>query len=188
MSVEEGTKGPVAAFAHFAPFKSWWAYLFEWYVLFNAPQHDQEVRDLELLHYAHFTRVPAKALKRAGVSLPKGGLLFLSAFNGGTSVYFKAFSDDVPIPMDALWQGSVGWTSAQPFAELDQFISRYRRQVTAFAHGYPAALLGVRKALALRRGIERLVEVARSNPSAFDRELDIVALSHWGDAKREAHP
>ncbi|HVW28758.1 MAG TPA: hypothetical protein VHC69_25505 [Polyangiaceae bacterium] len=187
MSIEETTKGNLGAFAHFVPFKSLWAYLWQKAVLFSAPQHDDEVRKLGFLQYAHFTRVSASALRRAGVKeLKHGGMLFMSAFNGDANAYFRAFSDKVPVPMSALWSGCPGWTSATPYPELEQFIERYRRSVNAYFHGFPLAIGGLRKALELQADVERLVEVARKDPAAFEREYAAVAMHHWGDGKREA--
>ena len=189
MSIEETTKGNLGAFTHFVPFKSFWAYLWQKFVLFSAPQHDDEVRKLGFLQYAHFTRVPASAFQRAGVEdIPHGGMLFMSAFNGDANVYFRAFSDKVPVPMGALWSGCNGWTSATPYPELEQFITRYRRTANAFFHGFPLAIGGLRKALELQADIEDLVEVARDRPFEFEKKYESVVMHHWGDGKREGTP
>jgi hypothetical protein len=186
MSIEETTKGYLGAFTHFAPFKSLWAFLWQRNVLFSAPQHDDEARKLGFLQYAHFTRVSRGELKRAGIEgIKYGGVLFMSAFTGDANVYFREFSDKVPVPMSAVWNGCVGWTNATPYPELEQFIERYRRPAAAFFHGFPLPIGGTRRALELRAGIERLVEIARKDPAAFEREYAALALSHWGDGKRE---
>jgi hypothetical protein len=187
---DETTKGSLGAFTHFAPFKSLWAFLWRRSVLFSAPQHDDEARNLGFLQYAHFTRVSRSELKRAGIDdIKYGGMLFMSGFTGDANVYFRAFSDDVPVPMSAVWGGCEGWTSATPYPHLQQFIERYRRPAAAYFHCFSLPIKGARRALELREGIERLVEIARrDDPEEFEREYAALALAQWGDGKREATP
>ncbi len=200
MSPEETTKGPLGAFAHFAPFKSFWGYLGEAAVLFSAASHDAAVRDMAFLQYAHFTRVSAGDLRRAGIPVKErvrhGGILFFTAFNGDATEYFRAFSKNVPGPMNALWKGCVGWVSARPYPELERYIRRYRHPVNAYFHGYPLYVPGIRQAFELRADLERLVSIARSHRNTDDpREASRfvaayrkLALVHWGNGTREMSP
>ena len=198
MSFDENEKDETFAFTTFSPFKSWWDSLSEILVLFAArtPDIQKNVRALKFLHYAHFTRVSARALRRAGLRtsrcgtpggvkgrLCNGGFLFNSAYNGDAEAYFRGFSEQLTEHMDDLWGTSVGWVSASPYRNLATFIRRYQRPVDTHVNAYPARASSVRTALEIRTEVDRLARVALSGDNAtFEREYQATAMRIWGNA------
>ena len=152
----------------------------------NVEAFQKDVRALKFLHYAHFTRVSACALRRAGLKtkgrLRHGGFLFNSAYNGDAEAYFRGFSEQLTEHMNDLWDTSVGWVDATPYQNLATFIRRYQRPVDAHVNAYPNRASAVRTALEIRTEVDRLAAVALSSDDAtFEREYQATAMKLWGN-------
>lgn len=181
-------KGQTAAFATFSYFKSCWSRMLERVVLMGAFQHTAKVRAMEFLHTAHFCRVTPAHLKRTGLSLDeqlkRGGLLFLSTYNGDGDEYFRAFSRDVPGPLDDVWGRCVGWKQASPYPFLRAFIQANRRDTQMFHSSYPDTVPRIRASLRLCRDLDDLHAVAANgDDAAFEQAFRRVAMRHWGNGQ-----
>jgi hypothetical protein len=189
MGFGENQKGNTFAFVTFSPFKSLLGLFSEIFVLRLAhkKQIQTDVRRLEFLHYAHFTRVTPFALFRSGFPftwrLLRGGFLFNSAYNGDAEVYFRGFSTDLREHMNDLWQSSVDWVDAKPYKHLEKFIQRYQRTVTAHVNAYPSYVNAIRAALEVREEVDRLMDAAETMTDAeFDKVYEDTVMKLWGNA------
>lgn len=182
----DNVKGRTIAFGTFSPFKSWWHCFVEGLALFMAPINDRAARRPEFLHTALFSRVTPKHLKRAGLesdTLKSGALLFFSHYNGDGETYFRGFSEKLAAVLDAVWSHCVEWEPAEDYANLDAFINKFRRPVATFFSTYPDESKRLQASLVLRRQIDKLVVLARSEASdeAFQQAFARTAQLHWGN-------
>lgn len=162
----DNSKGATTAFATFSPYKDRWQLLYSWGSLVGAWTQTKTARGPEFLHTAQFLRVAPEHLKRIGIeheSLRAGGLLFLSAYNGDPEVYFRGFSDELFVAMNAVWRACRKWEAAKPFEKLDKFIQTYRRPVDSFFNAYPDTAKRIRSMLVLRRQIDKLTVLANTS-------------------------
>jgi acyl carrier protein phosphodiesterase len=112
-----------------------------------------------------------------------GGVLFVTAFNGDAEVYFRGFSNNVADAMNAVWSHCQNWTNASPYKELDTFIRRYRRPVTAHFNAYPQRTVSLRAALELRTELDLLVrDASRITPHEFKARYDRILHRRAGSA------
>jgi hypothetical protein len=159
----DNTKGATTAFATFSPYKSTWSRWYSWGSLVGAWTQTNTARGPEFLHTAQFVRLTPRHLELIGIkheALRAGGLLFLSAYNGDPEVYFRGFSDQLFVAMNAVWKACRDWEAAKPFEKLDKFIRTYRRPVGSFFNAYPDTAKRIRSMLVLRRQIDKLTVLA----------------------------
>jgi hypothetical protein len=182
----DNVKGRTAAFATFSPFRSHWSRFEERVALFFAPTRDAAARKPEFLHTAHFSRVSPRQLRRAGLwsdNLRHGALLFISAYNGDPESYFRGFNKELYAVMDEVWSRCVEWEGAQDFNDLNTFIQKFCRRSNMFFNAYPDQSKRIRKSLVLRRQLDKLLALARSDASQaeFKHAFDRTAQLHWGN-------
>lgn len=190
----DNSKGATTAFATFSPYtdRRWL-----WYSLgslVGAWTQTKTARGPEFLHTAQFLRLTPRHLKRIGIkndALKAGGLIFLSAYNGDPEVYFRGFSDDLFVAMNAVWRACREWEAAKPFEKLDKFIRTYRRPVGSFFNAYPDTARRIRSMLVLRRQLDKLTSLATTAAATpnqlalvdarFAVALERVVHTHWSN-------
>jgi hypothetical protein len=189
MSFGENQKGKTFAFATFSPFSSTFQQLKEILVLLkaHAPELQAAVKERKFLHYANFSRITPKQLRRLGLptdgTLRFGAFIFNSAYNGDAEVYFRGFSENLTQPMDALWRGNIGWVSAFPYPNLRKFIRRYQRQVTCHVNAYPSFATEVRTAMEVRNEVDRLMaDAVTMDDAQFEKAFGEATMKLWGNA------
>lgn len=174
------------AFATFSPFKSFGSRLGEWIALAFAPGNDTRARGPKFLHTAQICPVSPRQLARAGLASPRlksGALLFMSTFNRDPETYFRGFNKELFPVMDAVWTHCEEWNGAQEFSELMEFISKFERRSSVFFSAYPSRAEAIRASLELRRAIDELLSLARSEHTddEFRAEFARVAQRYWGN-------
>ena len=192
----DNSKGATTAFATFSPYTDRRWRWYSWASLVGAWTQTKTARGPEFLHTAQFLRLTPAHLERIGIkhkALSSGGLIFFSAYNGDPEVYFRGFSDELFVAMDAVWRACRDWEAAKPFEKLDTFIRRYRRPVGSFFNAYPDTAKRIRSMLVLRRQIDKLTALASTaaatpNQTAlvdarFAVALERVVHTHWSNIR-----
>jgi hypothetical protein len=174
------------AFATFSPFKSLRSRLLEWVALAFAPGNDTAARVPAFLHTAQICPVSPGQLARAGLASPRlksGALLFMSTFNRDPETYFRGFNKELFPVMDAVWTHCEEWNGAREFSELIEFIDKFERRSQVFFSAYPSRAEAVRGSLELRRAIDELLNLAKSEHSddEFRTAFARVAQRYWGN-------